>query len=70
MRRRTQPTRETTINELLERGTDSAIEMRIGIMQREIDYLETVNGHSDIDILEEWIMMLQMEIARRDELNK
>ncbi len=65
MRRRTQPTREATINELLNNGTVRDIEFRIGIMQREIDYLETVNGDDDIDTLEEWIMMLQIEIARQ-----
>lgn len=62
MRRRTQPTREATINQLLEIGTVSQIEARIQIMEREIDYLETVDGDEDIDTLEDWIMMLQIRV--------
>tara|TARA_Y100001938_G_C7727390_1_gene252947 strand:- start:14 stop:211 length:198 start_codon:yes stop_codon:yes gene_type:complete len=60
MRRRTQPTREATINRLLESKDAGRIKLRIQIMEKEIDYLETVDGWKDIDTLEEWIMELQM----------
>ena len=69
MRRRTQPTREATIDQLLDNGNIREMKIRIEIMEREIDYIEDLydgnyDADKDIDTLEEWIMMLQMEIAR------
>lgn len=66
MRPRTKITRRHIIDELLHDGSDDEIRFHIHQMNREIDYRETINDIETIDMLEEWIMELQMEQARRN----
>ena len=66
MRPRTKIPRRHIIDELLHAGSDDEIRFHIHQMNREIDYRETINDIETIDMLEEWIMELQMEQARRN----
>ena len=66
MRPRTKITRRHIIDELLHDGSDDEIRFHIHQMNREIDYRETINDIETLDMLEEWIMELQMEQARRN----